>query len=103
MSKKEKLKAYISGKITGLKEEVYYKNFERLEIKYNKLNFNAYNPVKMVPFKEGKTWIEYLIDDIKLLLECDVIVMMSNWKDSKGARIEHNIAFELGLSIIYEQ
>ncbi len=41
-------------------------------------------------------------EDVKALCECDVIYMLSNWTDSKGAIIEHTIAMYLGLKVQYE-
>lgn len=36
------------------------------------------------------------------LLQCKAIYMLQGWKDSKGARIEHYIATEIGIPITYE-
>ena len=41
-------------------------------------------------------------EDVKALCECDIIYMLSNWTDSKGAIIEHTIAMYLGLKVQYE-
>lgn len=40
---------------------------------------------------------------ISLLLTCDAILMMKDWKDSKGAKIEHKIAESLYIPIFYEE
>jgi len=40
--------------------------------------------------------------DIKALVDCDAIYMLNNWRDSKGANVELNIAQGLGMEIIFE-
>ena len=42
------------------------------------------------------------LKDIADLLHCNAIYMLQGWQESKGARIEHYIATELGLHIMYE-
>ena len=48
---------------------------------------------------DQKVWLE---GDLELLKRSDVIIMMSNWRPSKGAAIEHDLAQSLGLDIIYD-
>lgn len=40
--------------------------------------------------------------DIKLLCDCDAIYMLNGWRESAGAKIEHKLARDLGIEIIYE-
>jgi hypothetical protein len=95
-----KQKIYISGKITGLEPKQAFKKFEKAEeFLKNYLGYNVINPIKQCPQQEN--WSDYMLKDIELLFDCDAIYMLSNWQDSKGARIEHAIAKELGLRILY--
>lgn len=41
--------------------------------------------------------------DIKLLMDCDAIYLLKGWEDSKGARIEKELAESLGYRIIKEE
>jgi len=97
-------KCYISGKITGLPKEDYEYNFNVAE-KFVEtiLNYRAVNPIKVVPYVEGKSWMYYMLRDIYYLFGCRAIYMQSNWKESKGARIERFIAKLLFMTIIYEK
>lgn len=107
---------YISGKISGLDINEAERRFNKAECDltktYNYLtkespsfkgqSFTIINPLKIQRHVPGKTWEEYMLKDIKYLFRCTNIYMLRNWQDSKGARVEHAIAKELGLSIVYE-
>jgi len=94
---------YISGKITGLDIDYASMLFENAS-RYLKEKYNCevINPMKEIPYKKGKTWEQYMIDDINLLFGCDSIFMLDNWEDSKGARVECSIAKELSKTILFQ-
>ena len=97
------MKCYISGQITGLDEMEAMHNFAKASNDaMQKLGYDeVLNPMELPHLHEGK-WIDYMCEDIRALHDCDAIYMLSNWRDSKGARIEHAIAEILGLDIYYE-
>lgn len=88
---------YISGKITG--NPIYTWEFAEREKILREHGYLVINPVK-----EGKklknrlgrepSWQEYMDNSLKLLDECDGVSYLSNWKDSKGACIEHEYAVQ---------
>lgn len=94
-------KTYISGKITGLPLSEARELFSQASEFVKAMGLIPVNPMEATPFVEGKTWSEYMLEDIKLLLGCENIFMIPNYKESKGARIEFAIAEELNLFIIY--
>lgn len=85
-------KVYISGKISGLSEYEYKKRFElaEYEVKYYAgfAPLQIINPCNIKPFLGRKTWLCFMISDVKELLKCDEIYMLKNWADSRGAKIE---------------
>ena len=93
-------KAYISGKITGLdlKEAfILFSNIERELIDkevFNPMKFTAHLPKK-------SSWSAYMVVCIETLIKCDEIHMLPNWKDSRGALIEHDIAKAYEMKIFY--
>ena len=97
-------KIYISGKITGLDLREALIKFQDAEshliMKYD--NVEVVNPMREVPYEKGKTWDQYMIEDISLLFKCDTIYMLDNWEDSKGARIECSIAREMSKNILFQ-
>lgn len=97
------MKIYISGKITGLSLSQATEKFEQLEQMINASGHVTVNPMKVLPFHPDHDWKKYMVADIEALMECDAIMMMDNWTDSKGAKIEHAIAERLGLKLFYNQ
>jgi hypothetical protein len=95
-------KVYISGKISDLEYKVAYSNFEKAEKEINeKANCYPINPIKIEHIHD-LSWESYMVEDIKALFGCQAIYMLTNWGQSKGARIERAIALEMGLEIIYQ-
>lgn len=92
---------YISGKITGLDISVAEAAFEEMEIRLNAVGHKAINPCKILPYHPDYKWEEYMLADIKMIFECNAMVMLDNWETSRGAKIEHAIAIHLGLEIYY--
>ena len=47
------------------------------------------------------TWQDYLDGDLNIISRCDALVMVYNWRDSKGAMLEHDYATSLNIPIYY--
>ena len=94
------MKLYISGKITSLDIDVAEANFEEAERILTEQGHEVVNPMKL-PHNHDKSWEAYMVECLQALLECEGIVMLPNWQTSKGARIEFNLAVELGLVVRY--
>lgn len=94
---------YLSGKIAGLDVYEAKKNFENAEDSVRKqfgyLDVYIVNPMSLPPIQT--TWADYLIRDLILLKECNAIAMLPNWKQSKGAIVEHAFAIGCGMEIYY--
>lgn len=93
-------KVYISGKISGIENEAP-ELFAKAETELQAKGFEAVNPMTL-NHQHDKSWHSYMKEDVKALCECDMIYMLNNWTDSKGAIIEHTIAMYLGLKVQYE-
>jgi len=96
------MKIYISGKITGLPIEEAKENFAKAEAILKEHGHEVINPMTLVPYSPELTWKDYMIKDIDALMDCEAITMLTNWGDSRGARIERAIAIEMGLLIKYQ-
>lgn len=94
------MKIYISGQITGLDYERARELFQAGADAIWASGNDPTNP--MQSDTPGLTWGEYMAKDFLLIEQCQGMYMLSNWQESRGARIEHAIAKEMGLKIYYE-
>jgi Domain of unknown function (DUF4406) len=92
---------YIAGPMTGYKD-MNFPAFNEKEIELIFDGWHTVNPVAINP-DPATPWLECMKRDLRALLMCDAIYMLRGWKDSKGASLEHHIATELGLEILYEE
>ena len=97
------MRIYISGQITGLEIEKAKAYFKQSEEIIRNAGHIPVNPMEVLPFHPDLTWHDYMAEDIKALLYCDAIYMLENWRNSKGAKIEHEIAVGLGIKIMYSK
>jgi len=92
------MKCYISGPITGMPDG----NKKAFAYEATLLHWLGMRPVNPHDngLPDGLDWVDYMRADIKLLMDCDTISMLPGWTDSRGARLEHLLATELGLAVI---
>lgn len=93
-------KIYIAGKITG--DADYVVKFRagvlhvlRLGWEYEKV----VNPVNHC--KAYWSWWRCMVRCLCLLAGCEWVAMLPDWKESRGARIEHRVARMLRKNILY--
>lgn len=91
-------KVYISGPITG----IAFGNRFAFMCARSALELCGYEAVdpSEVKLDDDATWADYMRADLKLLLDCDYIYMLEGWEDSKGARLERELAENLGIEEI---
>lgn len=94
-------KIYLSGKITGLPYEEALKKFNLAENIAKTISLEVVNPMT-IEHNHDLSWESYMKQDLKAMLDCDSIYMLSNWEDSKGATIERDLAIKLNLSVYHE-
>lgn len=93
------MKIYISGPITN--DPDFMQKFANAEAEIITAGYEPVNPARH-ELPEGATWVDYMRQDLKLLCDCDGVYMLENWQESKGAKIEHQLAQDLGLKIFYK-
>jgi predicted secreted Zn-dependent protease len=92
------MKYYLSGAITRQPDfEAYFKAYED-GLRHWGIT-DIFNPasVKWPPDAEWEICMRY---DLKVLADCDVLVLLPNWRKSRGAKLELRIAKELGLRVV---
>ena len=98
-----KMRVYISGKITGTDD--YIERFQEAEKRINDLmDVDVINPAKicsMIP-KDAFTYNEYMELCMLLLSKCDYIYLMKGWEESAGANMEYGYAVAADKIILNE-
>lgn len=94
-------KCYIAGKIGDLPEPEFKSNFEIAKQEVRDLGFEPVSPVDL-PHAHGKTWSEYMREDLTEMLKCGSVYALRNWRFSPGASIEINTALNIGMNIIHQ-
>lgn len=89
------MKVYISGPMTGY-EDYNFPAFDDAAQKLTAFGHEVINPADN-GVVDGWSWSDYLRLDLRLLTECDAIVLLPGWAQSRGARLERHVAKELGL------
>ena len=92
-----KQKIFISGKITG--DPNYREKFEKAEKELTAQGYLVMNPAV---FPEGFTWEEYMKITLTMLSVCDIIYLLPDWNESRGAQEEFEYATRRRLKIILE-
>ena len=95
------MKIYISGAITNNPNAKA--QFDKAKETLLELD-KGYQPISPMdlPHKHSKTWIAFMREDIKAMMDCKGIYLLQGWHESKGAVIEKELAENLDFKIIYE-
>ena len=94
----EQVKVYIAGKITG--NPSYKQQFAEAEKKLREKGFTTMNPAVL---PDGFEHQEYMRVCFSMIDVCDAVYFLSNWEDSKGARMEYNYAFGTNKDLMFEE
>ncbi len=86
---------YIAGKMTDL-PELNFPAFADAAKRLRAAGFDVVSPVEICPDK-GIEWAAAMRLDIPAMLECDAVVLLDGWENSRGAKLEKHIAEALGM------
>jgi hypothetical protein len=90
------MKIYISGPMTGLKGFNYH-TFNVAACRLRDKGFEVVNPAEIN--EPGKAWLHCMREDIKAMMDCDTVLYLPGSENSRGAKIELVLAFQLGLDV----
>ena len=95
---------YISGPMTGL-PSLNVDEFDRVEAELRADGHVTFNPARSTICGNSRLMPRkfHIRRDIHDLLQADAIYMLDNWETSKGATLEHAIAHELKLTILFDR
>lgn len=91
---------YISGPITG--RAFYRARFEQMQEILEHYGFDVVNPAYNSMAAPNATHEEYMRICFAQMRICDAIVFLKGWEDSKGAKMEHDIAKNTNMKMFYE-
>ena len=98
------MKIYISGPITNV--ALCESRFNNAAGYLRNKGHQAINPYTIPEPRKSNgrdDWSYYMRESVKLLATADQIYMLEGWEDSNGATIEHNLARDINLPIMYEK
>ena len=90
LDERQRMKVFISGKVSDLPYLVAYGNFSNAERTLASMGYEVVNPMKIC--KRNWCWLRCMIKCLWAIFFCDKVHQLEDWKDSKGARIEYKWA-----------
>lgn len=90
------MRLYIAGPMTGL-PELNYPAFHEAEAQLVAAGFDVLSPAH----NSGKAddWAGYMRLGIAQLIQCDGVALLPGSHNSRGARVERQLAEELGMRV----
>jgi hypothetical protein len=93
-----KPRIYIAGKVTGEKIQDCTMKFGAWQKAIEAMGFEVVNPLEVV--NDWRTpWDEAMKLCVAELIKCDAVFMLPCWTNSKGAKVEKQLADDLGISV----
>ena len=89
---KRKAKIYIAGRVSGVKPEVYEKQFATVKAELEKAGHEVINPLTDIPHEDTTNWGLTIMECLPYVAQCDCIAMLPGWEKSDGAQIEYHFA-----------
>jgi nucleoside 2-deoxyribosyltransferase len=102
-ARKTTITVYLSGPMSGL-PELNFPAFNAAAHALRQIGYSVINPAEFKTTTEGMTeaeaWRACMQVDIKALVDCDAIVMLPGWAESRGACLERSIAQGLQMPVM---
>ena len=92
-------KLYVAGPISGL-PDLNRMTFRNCTKRLRDLGYLVVNPHEICFDLNADLWTQCMRRCISKLMECDLIILLPGWQNSKGANMEVNLARQLGMMAI---
>lgn len=92
------MRFYISGPMSGYPDQ----NRSQFTVAAQMLRERGYEVCNPIEFDEspGLAWSDYLRKDIRALMDCQGVITLPDWQESRGASLEVHIAHALGMQVL---
>lgn len=97
---KRKARIYIAGKVSGEPIHEVTMKFGQAQKELEELGHKAINPLEVVNDWKAE-WDHAMKLCIKALLDCDAVLLLPDYRHSKGALLEFDIARRLNIKRYY--
>lgn len=92
-----KVRLYVSGPMSGCKD-YNFPAFDLAEASLLEAGFEVENPATKGVI-DGWDWHDYLRYDIKQMMDCQGLALLPGWNNSRGARVEVDLARALDMPV----
>ena len=92
------MKVYIAGPMSGLPER-NYPAFNRATEQLARIGFEPLNPATVDNGGQQRDWQWYMRRSLAMMLTADRVALLPGWENSRGARIEAQLADDLDIPI----
>lgn len=92
-------RVYLAGPMTGL-PEFNYPLFHAVAARLRELGHTVLNPAEN-PVPPCGSWQGYMRMALAQLVQCERIVLLPGWTESRGALIERKLAQVLGMEVVH--
>ena len=101
---KQENSIYIAGPMSG-KVDHNYPAFHAAAKFLREKGWTVFSPAEINAdaIEVDRPWSCCMRKDLAELVKCEVIFMLSGWKESKGATLELHVAERLGMTVIFER
>lgn len=87
---------YLAGPITGA--EGWEGRFDKAAKKLRDAGLQIVSPLDLS--KPREDWADNMRRCIRSMTECEGLILLEGWEDSKGARLEKEMAEGLGMTVV---
>lgn len=85
------MKIYISIPITGNDSAKVREHADAVKMALHRQGHVPINPLDIYPCRNPR-YEDYIIADLKAMLDCDAVYFCQGWEHSCGCNIEHDVA-----------
>lgn len=93
---------YVAGPMTGL-PEFNYPAFNTAADLPRERGYTVFNPTLDRPSPAADppdmTWVDYMRAALAMVIKADGIALLGGWENSRGARLEVDVARALGMQV----